>query len=90
MDVSEKVMQAMNDNIAYYNLLQHIIEYWQYMYELNKILVDLVKFLAINFHTYQHKLDPIAIAYVPSTNDKSKDISIDDAIVIKDKKGTKV
>ena len=79
-------MQTMDNNMAYYNLLQGIIEYWQYVHELNKILVDLVEYLAINFCPSQHRLNPIAIAYVLSTNDKSKEIAIDNVTALKNKR----
>ena len=65
-DTGEKVMQMMNDNMTYFNLPPRMIEHWNYAHELNRTLVDLVEFLALNYRASRCKLNLSAAPYVPT------------------------
>ena len=63
----KKVMQTMNDSMACFNLLPRMIEHWHYVQELNKTLVDLVEFLALDYCTSSCRLNPKAASCMPTT-----------------------
>ena len=77
---SEKIMWTMHNNMAYFNLPPCMIEHWDYVHKLNKTLVDLVEFLASDFHVSRRKLNPTATACAPS----EKKISNDDSDITPD------
>ena len=57
----------MNENMAYFILPPRMIEYWEHMRELDRILVDLVDLLTLEYCALHHELDPTAAPCIPIT-----------------------
>ena len=81
-DAGEIVMQTMNKNMAYFNLPPRMIEHWQYAHELNRTLVDLVEFLALDHRASRRSLNPTAALNSPTTL-----VSIDGDAKLNENKG---
>ena len=58
-----KTVWISNWNIVYYNLPLCIIQHWIYLHELNITLIELVKYLAIEYRVLKQPLDLLVSLY---------------------------
>ena len=62
-----------------------MIQHWIYVHELNKTLVELVKFLAIEYRVLKWPLDLLVSQYAYNKNEMENDYKIIDSANVIDK-----
>ena len=63
-EMTEKVVQIANQDIAYYNLLLLIVQCWLHACKLNSYLIELVYLLAIGYREANRLLNLLALVHV--------------------------